>query len=94
VDWVTCDIVESPARIAALMGEWIAAGHARRALFNLKLPMKRRHAEVERCRAIVEDTLAARGVHARLQVHQLYHDREEVTAYGAPADARPRQRRR
>jgi 23S rRNA (cytidine2498-2'-O)-methyltransferase len=77
------------------MGEWIGAGHARRAMFNLKLPMKRRHAEVERCRAIVAAALAARGVRARLHVRQLYHDREEVTAYLAAAEApRPPRRRR
>jgi 23S rRNA (cytidine2498-2'-O)-methyltransferase len=81
VDWVTCDIVESPSRIAALMGQWIGEGRARHAIFNLKLPMKRRYAEVQRCRQIVGEALAARRVHATLCVRQLYHDREEVTAY-------------
>jgi 23S rRNA (cytidine2498-2'-O)-methyltransferase len=94
VDWVTCDIVEAPARIAALMGKWIAEGHARRAMFNLKLPMKRRHAEVERCRAIIDGALANGATHARLRVRQLYHDREEVTACLAPdPERRPPARR-
>jgi 23S rRNA (cytidine2498-2'-O)-methyltransferase len=94
VDWVTCDIVESPARIATLMAEWIAGGHARRAIFNLKLPMKRRHAEVQRCRDIVVDALRGANVHAVLRMRQLYHDREEVTAYLAPDDAGTRHRSR
>jgi len=81
VDWVTCDIVESPARIAALMGRWIAEGHARQAIFNLKLPMKKRYDEVERCRALIADALERHAVRARLALRQLYHDREEVTGY-------------
>jgi 23S rRNA (cytidine2498-2'-O)-methyltransferase len=81
VDWVTCDIVESPSRIATLMAAWIADGHARQALFNLKLPMKKRYDEVERCRAIIGDALARAGVRASLGLRQLYHDREEVTGY-------------
>lgn len=81
VDWVTCDIVEQPARIASLMTDWIAAGNARRAIFNLKLPMKKRYEEVARCRDIIAATLARSGVHAKLRVRQLYHDREEVTGY-------------
>jgi len=85
VDWVTCDIVESPARIAALMGRWIAEGHARQAIFNLKLPMKKRYDEVERCRGLIDDALARHAVRARLRLRQLYHDREEITGYLARA---------
>jgi 23S rRNA (cytidine2498-2'-O)-methyltransferase len=81
VDWVTCDIVESPARIARLMGDWMAEGAARHAVFNLKLPMKKRYDEVERCRDIVGQRLARAGVRAGLALRQLYHDREEVTGY-------------
>ena len=43
VEWLLCDMVEQPQRIAALMGDWLVRGDCRRALFNLKLPMKRRH---------------------------------------------------
>jgi 23S rRNA (cytidine2498-2'-O)-methyltransferase len=86
VDWVTCDIVESPARIAQLMGEWIGGGHARRAIFNLKLPMKKRYDEVERCRDVIARALERSDVQATLRVRQLYHDREEVTGYLARVD--------
>jgi 23S rRNA (cytidine2498-2'-O)-methyltransferase len=86
VDWMTCDIVEKPARIATLVARWIAMGDARRSIFNLKLPMKRRYEEVLRCRAIIEDTLAKAGVRHTLTMRQLYHDREEITGYLARID--------
>jgi len=79
VDWMVCDIVEKPARIATLVARWIGDGHARHSIFNLKLPMKKRYDEVERCAATIEDALAhLRGRH-RFALRQLYHDREEVT---------------
>lgn len=83
VDWMVCDIVEQPSRIAALVVRWIAEGHARRAIFNLKLPMKRRYDEVRRCEAIIRDGLAKARVKHTLCLRQLYHDREEVTGYVA-----------
>ena len=58
VDWLVCDIVLQPIRIAALVGDWIAEGLARRAIVNLKLPMKRRYAEVERCLDLLRSRLA------------------------------------
>lgn len=81
VDWLVCDMVEQPARIAALIGDWIAAGWCRRAIFNLKLPMKKRYEEVRRCRAIIEDRASQSGDSIQLSFRQLYHDRAEVTGY-------------
>jgi 23S rRNA (cytidine2498-2'-O)-methyltransferase len=81
VDWLVCDMVVQPARVATLVGRWIGEGHARCAIFNLKLPMKRRYDEMLRCRAIVGEALARAGVRHRLQLRQLYHDREEVTGF-------------
>ena len=79
VDWMVCDMVESPARIASLASQWVAAGWCRETIFNLKLPMKKRWEEVERCRALIDAALGGRGYFLRMK--QLYHDREEVTAY-------------
>jgi 23S rRNA (cytidine2498-2'-O)-methyltransferase len=79
VDWMVCDMVESPARIARLVAKWIAEGWCRETIFNLKLPMKKRWEEVERCRAIIDEALGGKGYY--LRVKQLYHDREEVSAY-------------
>ncbi len=79
VDWLLCDMVEQPRRIAALMVAWFAAGLCRQAVFNLKLPMKKRYQEVQLCRRLlVEGSGDAAG---ELRLRQLYHDRQEVTAY-------------
>ena len=79
VDWMVCDIVESPSRVARLAARWIAEGWCRESLFNLKLPMKKRWEEVLRARGIIDEALGGDGYFLRMK--QLYHDREEVTAY-------------
>ena len=81
VDWLLCDMVEQPQRIAALMGDWLTRGDCRRALFNLKLPMKTRHASLLGCLEGIRSRLEEAGVRHRLLCKQLYHDREEVTVY-------------
>ncbi|MBB5019764.1 23S rRNA (cytidine2498-2'-O)-methyltransferase [Chitinivorax tropicus] len=81
VDWLVCDMVEKPARIAQLMASWLADGDARQAIFNLKLPMKKRFDEIHKCIGIIEDTLARSGKGHILRIRQLYHDREEVTCF-------------
>ena len=81
VDWLVCDIVLQPIRIAELVARWIAEGAARRAIFNLKLPMKRRYDEVKRCEQRMLEITERAGVNAQLRIRQLYHDREEVTGY-------------
>lgn len=79
VNWLVCDMVEKPARIAALMADWIVSGDSERAMFNLKLPMKKRFAMVQECVEIIRETMDGRPF--ELYIKQLYHDREEVTAY-------------
>ncbi|MFC3609653.1 23S rRNA (cytidine(2498)-2'-O)-methyltransferase RlmM [Stutzerimonas tarimensis] len=81
VDWMVCDIVEKPARNAALLETWIGEGLCREAVVNLKLPMKQRYAEVKRLLERIADGLDARGVRASIACKQLYHDREEVTCH-------------
>jgi 23S rRNA (cytidine2498-2'-O)-methyltransferase len=81
VDWLVCDIVLQPIRIADLVAQWIADGHARRAIFNLKLPMKKRYDEVQRCATRMREITDRARVNTRLTLKQLYHDREEVTGY-------------
>ena len=63
------------------MAQWLAEGLCRHAIFNLKLPMKKRHDEVRLCLDLVADALAAKGRRVELRAKQLYHDREEVTVY-------------
>jgi len=81
VDWLVCDMVEQPRRVAARMAEWLAGGWCRFAIFNLKLPMKKRYDEVQLCRDTVEQAVAAAGRHVEWRARQLYHDREEITVF-------------
>ena len=81
VDWMVCDIVEKPARTAAMLEEWIGEGHCREAVVNLKLPMKQRYGEVRRLLDRIADGFKARGVTVEIGCKQLYHDREEVTCH-------------
>ena len=85
VDWLVCDMVEQPRRVAALVAEWFTAGLCQRAIFNLKLPMKKRVAALDEAIAMVQDALGAAGLKYQMAVKQLYHDREEVTVFLARA---------
>jgi 23S rRNA (cytidine2498-2'-O)-methyltransferase len=86
VAWLVCDIADQPSKIASVVAEWLAEGLARRAIFNLKLPMKKRYDEVLRCERIIAERLHRSGMRFELRVKQLYHDREEVTGYCARED--------
>lgn len=81
VDWMVCDIVEQPSRIAELAALWLAEGWCTASVFNLKLPMKKRYQEVEHCLDILRNRLDQTGRHYHLTCKQLYHDREEVTVF-------------
>lgn len=81
VDWLVCDIVERPRRVAGLIATWFCEGLCRKAIFNLKLPMKQRYQEWLLCCDTIMELLASAGIDARLTAKQLYHDREEITCY-------------
>lgn len=81
VDWLVCDMVEKPRRVAGLVAAWFQEGLCRQAIFNLKLPMKQRYAEWQLCEALLREQLAAAGIEAHLAAKHLYHDREEITCY-------------
>jgi 23S rRNA (cytidine2498-2'-O)-methyltransferase len=84
VDWLVCDVVDKPARVVELMARWLRRGWARRALFNLKLPMRRRWAAVVDARTRFERMLGPGADDFSLVVRQLCHDREEVTCLAEP----------
>ena len=75
VDWLVCDMVEQPRRIAELIARWLGEGWCRRSIFNLKLPMKKRYEETQLCIERV------RAVGSDVRAKQLYHDREEITVF-------------
>ena len=90
VDWLVCDMVDKPRRIATLVAQWLAQGWCNRVIANLKLPMKKRYDEVVLCLAIIEQHAAEAGLTIELRAKQLYHDREEITLYAAVSRHRSR----
>lgn len=80
VDWLVCDMVEQPARVAKLMVEWLQKGYARQAIFNLKLPMKKRYQEWSKISTMMTEQISNR-ISFRFAARQLYHDREEITVF-------------
>lgn len=84
VDWLLCDVIEAPRRIAALMAEWFRRGDTRAAIFNLKLPGQDRQRELARCLALLRELPGL-----TLRVRHLYHDREEVTVCALLPPGRP-----
>jgi 23S rRNA (cytidine2498-2'-O)-methyltransferase len=94
VSWMVCDMVEQPLRVAELVADWLADGRCTRSIFNLKLPMKRRYEEVERCRNAMRERWRAAGIACEVRFKHLYHDREEVTGYACRLDAPRKQRQR
>jgi len=81
VEWMVCDMVEQPLRIAALAAHWLARGWCSHTIFNLKLPMNKRYQELQRCLAHIDELLQEAGVAYLLGCKQLFHDREEVSVY-------------
>ncbi len=81
LDWMVCDMVEQPRRVAERMATWFREGWCRHAIFNLKLPMKKRWAETRLCL----DLFAQQSGRAlEIRARQLYHDREEITVFATP----------
>ncbi len=81
VDWLVCDMVEQPQRVAALVTEWFIGGLTQRAIFNLKLPMKKRVVALHEALDGMHKALNTKGIAHQIRVKQLYHDREEVTVF-------------
>jgi len=85
LDWMVCDMVEQPRRVAERMATWLREGWCRHAIFNLKLPMKKRWEETRLCLELFERQ-AAKPLLVRAR--QLYHDREEITVFASTAAPR------
>ena len=78
LDWMVCDMVEQPRRVAERMAAWLREGWCRRTIFNLKLPMKKRWDETRLCLELFEQQV---GRPVEVRARQLYHDREEITVF-------------
>jgi len=81
IDWLVCDMIEKPKRVAKLMAQWLINGWCKEAIFNLKLPMKKRYQEASEDIKILTNMLEREGLQYELQAKQLYHDREEITLH-------------
>ncbi|GAB3744508.1 23S rRNA (cytidine(2498)-2'-O)-methyltransferase RlmM [Lysobacter olei] len=81
LDWMVCDMVEQPRRVAERMATWMREGWCRHAIFNLKLPMKKRWDETRLCLDLFQ---AQAGRPLTVRARQLYHDREEITVFATP----------
>ncbi|NLA68800.1 MAG: 23S rRNA (cytidine(2498)-2'-O)-methyltransferase RlmM [Gammaproteobacteria bacterium] len=81
LDWMVCDMVEQPRRVASRMATWFREGWCRQAVFNLKLPMKKRWLETRLCLDLFQEEA---GRPLELRARQLYHDREEITVVALP----------
>jgi 23S rRNA (cytidine2498-2'-O)-methyltransferase len=81
VDWLVCDMVEQPQRVADLMVAWFTGGLMMHAIFNLKLPMKKRVGALQAALDSMRKAFNNKGIRYRLEAKQLYHDREEVTVF-------------
>jgi len=81
LDWMVCDMVEQPRRVAERMASWIREGRCRHTIFNLKLPMKKRWDETRLCLDLFADQA---GRPMTVRARQLYHDREEITVFATP----------
>lgn len=78
LDWMVCDMVEQPRRVAERMATWFREGWCRHAIFNLKLPMKKRWQETRLCLDLFAQQA---GKPLTIRARQLYHDREEITVF-------------
>lgn len=81
LDWLVCDMVERPSRVVDTIATWLVGHYCHYAIFNLKLPMRKRWEEVANCLDRLKAHLDEAGETYHLRCRQLYHDREEVTVY-------------
>ncbi|MDO2947126.1 23S rRNA (cytidine(2498)-2'-O)-methyltransferase RlmM [Aeromonas simiae] len=79
--WLVCDMVDKPARVVHMVADWFQDGLCQEAIFNLKLPMKKRFVEAEHNLNVLRERLAEVDPSFVIQAKQLYHDREEITVH-------------
>jgi 23S rRNA (cytidine2498-2'-O)-methyltransferase len=79
IDWLVCDMAERPSLVSKLIAKWFTREDCRNAIFNLKLPMKKRYQEVTQCLELIHQQLDEANIAHQIQAKHLYHDREEIT---------------
>ena len=81
IDWLVCDMAERPSLVSKLIAKWFTRGDCHNAIFNLKLPMKKRLQEVNECLELIHQQLNKANIAHQIQAKHLYHDREEITVF-------------
>ncbi|MDQ3231414.1 MAG: 23S rRNA (cytidine(2498)-2'-O)-methyltransferase RlmM [Pseudobdellovibrionaceae bacterium] len=84
VDLLLCDMVDRPQKVVPLIASWFKDKLCRWAVFNLKLPMKKRFEEYETCLQQFWELSGLNPENYVLRARQLYHDREEITILVRP----------
>ncbi len=79
VDWLVCDMAERPLHVSRLIARWFTERQCNNAIFNLKLPMKKRLASVHECIDLLHKQLSSANIRHTIMAKHLYHDREEIT---------------
>ena len=79
IDWLVCDMAERPSLVSKLIAKWFTREDCHNAIFNLKLPMKKRLQEVNQCLELIHQKLDEANIPHQIQAKHLYHDREEIT---------------
>ena len=79
IDWLVCDMAERPLHVSKLIAKWFTRGDCHNAIFNLKLPMKKRLQAVNDCLNLIHEHLNEADIPHHIQAKHLYHDREEIT---------------
>lgn len=79
IDWLVCDMAERPLHVSRLISRWFTNKQCKHAIFNLKLPMKKRLASVHECIDLLHQNLTEANIKHTIQAKHLYHDREEIT---------------
>ncbi|MBC7659388.1 MAG: 23S rRNA (cytidine(2498)-2'-O)-methyltransferase RlmM [Chitinophagaceae bacterium] len=90
VDLLVCDMVEKPQRVIELVARWFKEQTCSWAVINLKLPMKKRFAELEACQLAFWEQSGLTEDKFEIRAKQLYHDREEVTLVLIPKPKKAR----
>ena len=71
--WLVCDMVDKPARVTHMVADWFRENDCQEAMFNLKLPMKKRYAEA------VHNIEVLRGLLARSTAASSFRPNSSIT---------------
>jgi len=75
IDWLVCDMVEKPKRVADLVVTWFTEGYCREAIINFKLPMAKKYDMVKE----ILEKLKTALPNCYYEAKHLYYDRDEIT---------------